>query len=141
MLAGRMAPAAPVATPCPPPTMSRPSPLVGRNQWKRSDILLPFGCFGCRAESYRSKSIIPIVLVYRAAAFTQAGGGAYRPGHEGIGDTPADPAETGRARRRPQAAFGLSRRPGIARDGPQADPAPGLRLRRRRRRRGTFDGG
>src|SRR5580698_2793902 len=39
MLAGRMAPAAPVATPWPPPTMSRPSPLVGRNQWNVSAIV------------------------------------------------------------------------------------------------------
>ena len=39
--AGRMTPAEPVATPWPPPTMSRPSPLVGRNQWKCNDIPSP----------------------------------------------------------------------------------------------------
>src|ERR1700683_92213 len=40
-----MAPAAPVAMPCPPPTMSRPAPVVGSNQWKRKDMKMTLSLF------------------------------------------------------------------------------------------------
>src|SRR5579863_3226489 len=131
-----MTPAVPVATPCPPPTMSRLSPLVGRNQWKRTAIAVlpclpaaglraldgydPTPDVGLNVDNFDGNTFIGFGNAAGRGAgrgcFTGPGPAAYRPRHEGTDMRASEirelirmkPVELDATRRRLSACYDLA---------------------------------